>query len=110
MTLRQNRYGILIVFLFISIGISVYFVYNLKKDTFINYPQPVDPTKVIRSDTGAVDAKNAYAQILMYLQENPDKSSAFIEDIQEKFFRGDCKIKSQIDFEDLAKMNPDVFS
>lgn len=53
------------------------------------------------------DLNASWRKILQYLSENPEKSSAFIADVREKFFNVDaCPIKTpRIDF----KMLPDLY-
>ena len=74
-------------------------------ETFINYPEQVNPSAKISSDSDAsATANNNYASILMFLQKNPAKSGKFIEDIKSKFFDTSCNIKSDIDFKSIATM------
>lgn len=70
-------------------------------DKFINYPNPL--AKPV-SNPEATSANNDYADILMYIQNNPPKSLRFIEDIKQKFFEDSCKIKDNIDFKNIARM------
>ena len=72
---------------------------------FINYPEQVNPSAAISSDSDAsAAANNNYASILMFIQNNPSKSDKFIEDIKSKFFDTSCNVKSNIDFQSIATM------
>jgi hypothetical protein len=75
-----------------------------RRETFINYPQQVDPAGKPSSDPEAATANNNYASILMFLQKNPAKSVKFIKDVKQKFFNDSCTIKDDIDFNNIAKM------
>ena len=77
---------------------------NRRQDTFINYPQQVNPSAHVQSDPSAIAANNNYASILLFLQKNPAKSAKFIADIKDKFFADNCTIKNNIDFLNLAQM------
>ena len=89
---------VLIITLVLSIIIRPY-------EHFINYPEQVNPTAKISSDSDAsATANNNYASILMFLQNNPAKSGKFIEDIKLKFFDTSCNIKSDINFKSIATM------
>ena len=72
-------------------------------DTFVNYPQQVNPNAPVKSDPAALNANNNYASILMFIQNNPAKSAKFITDIKSKFFEDACKVKDHIDFNNIAK-------
>ena len=75
-----------------------------RRDSFINYAQQVDPIAKPNSNPEANSANNNYASILMYIQQNPSKSLNFIKDIKDKFFEDSCKVKSNIDFANIASM------
>jgi hypothetical protein len=75
-----------------------------RRDSFINYAQQVDPIAKPKSNPEANSANNNYASILMYIQQNPSKSLNFIKDIKDKFFEDSCKVKSNIDFANIASM------
>jgi hypothetical protein len=81
----------------------VQILYNTT-DSFINYPQQVNPTAPIKSDPAVNSANNNYASILLFLQNNPSKSAKFIADIKSKFFEDTCKVRNNIDFTNLAQM------
>ena len=70
----------------------------------LNYAQQVDPIAKPKSNPEANSANNNYASILMYIQQNPSKSLNFIKDIKDKFFEDSCKVKSNIDFANIASM------
>lgn len=76
-------------------------------ERFINYPQMVNPMAAVPSGTGsneAASANNNYAALLMFIQQNPQKSAKFITDIKQKFFKPTCEVKDNIDFANMAKM------
>jgi len=75
-----------------------------KRDSFINYPQQVNPSSTIKSNPEANTANNNYASILMFLQKNPAKSVKFISDIKQKFFNDSCTVKNNIDFNNIAQL------
>jgi hypothetical protein len=94
-----------IIFLNIFLIITLYIVILTNKyESFANIPQQVNPTATISSNPEITTANNAYASILMFLQNNPSKSAKFIEDIKNKFFSNNCTVKSDINFTDIAKM------
>jgi hypothetical protein len=93
---------ILNITLFIILLLSL--TTKISLDTFINYPQQVNPSAPVKSDPAAITANNNYASILMYIQNNPAKSAKFITDIKSKFFEDACKVKDNIDFNNLAQM------
>jgi hypothetical protein len=72
----------------------------------MNYPQLVDPLAKPEKTaiSGISEANNNYASILMFIQKNPSNSIKFIEDIKQKFFDDSCKVKSSIDFNNIAQM------
>lgn len=79
------------------------------KQGFVNYPQQVDITKVIPSDSDKEEANQNYAQILNYISKNPSNSINFIEDIRQKFFSPSCSVKTKIDFSGLMNNSKLVF-
>ena len=86
-----------------------YVIFINQRDSFINYPQQVDPLAKPQSTelsavAGVSEANNNYASILMFIQNNPSNSVKFIEDIKQKFFDSSCKVKSNIDFNNIAQM------
>jgi hypothetical protein len=84
----------------------LYLISTNRRDSFINYPEQVDPlAKPQKSSApGAPEANNNYAALLMFIQKNPSNSINFIEDIKQKFFDDSCKVKSSIDFNNIAQM------
>lgn len=92
-------------FLFISISVIIIliFIVNYTKltiDTFTNYPQQIDPTKLTSSTQGSqLDELNInYRLMLQYIQQNPDRSIPFIKDVQSKFCSSDnIKFNSLLD-------------
>ena len=84
----------------------LYLISTNRRDSFINYPEQVDPlAKPQKSSApGAPEANNNYAALLMFIQKNPSNSIDFIEDIKQKFFDDSCKVKSSIDFNNIAQM------
>lgn len=75
-----------------------------QSESFVNYPQQVDPAAKPNSDPEATTANNNYASILLFLQKNPAKSVKFIADIKQKFFNDNCTVKDDIDFNNIAKL------
>lgn len=71
-------------------------------DNYKNYAQQVDITKVIKSNADVNNANQNYAELMHFIQNNPDKSVKFIEDIKNKFFTASCNIKSNIQFNNLT--------
>jgi hypothetical protein len=94
-----------IIFLnFILLIALVYILSTKHRDSFINYPQQVDPNAKPKSNPEANSVNNNYASILMYIQKNPSDSFNFIKDVKSKFFDDSCKVKSNIDFANIASM------
>ena len=75
-----------------------------QRDSFVNYPQQVNPTAKISSSADTTTANNNYASILLFLQNNPSKSGKFIADVKNKFFTDSCTVKDNIDFPNIAQM------
>lgn len=73
-------------------------------DSFINYPQQVNPSAPVKSDPAVNTANNNYASLMLFLQKNPVKSTGFLADIKSKFFDDSCTVKNNIDFPNLAAM------
>ena len=110
----------IIVLNIILLLILLYAISINKRDSFINYPQQVDPLAKPQTEgslrqtegslwqktaiAGASEANNNYASILMFIQNNPSNSIKFIEDIKQKFFDDSCKVKPSIDFNNIAQM------
>ena len=93
--------------IFLNITLLIIFLYVIiykQHDSFINYPQQVNPTAKPVTNSGADSANNNYASILMYIQQNPSKSIKFIQDIKQKFFDDTCNVKTNIDFSGIAQM------
>jgi hypothetical protein len=94
-----------IIFLNITLLLILLYVLSHNNlDSFINYPQQVNPSANPKTNSDVVTANNNYASILMYIQQNPSKSVKFIQDIKQKFFDDTCKVKTNIDFTDIAQM------
>jgi len=72
-----------------------------QQEPYMNYMKPSDPMGPSTSNDAAEDANQHYASLLLYLQQNPQKSIKFIEDIKKKFFEKDTKVRSDIDFANL---------
>jgi hypothetical protein len=75
-----------------------------QRDSFVNYPQQVNPIAKITNNADSTTANNNYASILLFLQNNPSKSGKFIADIKNKFFMDSCTVKDNIDFTSIAQM------
>ena len=94
--------------IFLNIGLLLILLYVLSinfRESFINYPQQIDPNAKPKSDPEAASANNNYASVLMYIQSNPSKSLKFIQDVKSKFFNDSCTVKSNIDFNSIAQMS-----
>jgi hypothetical protein len=93
--------------IFVNISLLLIFLYIISikyRESFINYPQQIDPLAEVKSNPETASANNNYASILMYIQKNPSKSVNFIKDIKTKFFDGNCNVKRNIDFNNIAQM------
>jgi hypothetical protein len=93
--------------IFINIILLSILLYKLllkNKELFINYPQQVNPLSINESNSDIEAANNNYASILMFIKNNPSKSIGFIQDIQKRFFDDSCKVKSNIDFNNITQM------
>jgi len=110
MNLTKLGLGSWIIILNIILLLTLsYVIFINQRDSFINYPQQVDPLAKPQSTepsamAGVSEANNNYASILMFIQNNPSNSVKFIEDIKQKFFDSSCKVKSNIDFNNIAQM------
>jgi hypothetical protein len=69
------------------------------------------PSNSATTKTGEGDQMNAnWRQILMYLQQNPQNSTAFLQYLQNTFFEGStCTVKA-IDFRHLADTYTPLFT
>ena len=94
----------IIILNIILLGILLTVLMSNKRDSFINYPQQVNPSAPVKSNPEANTANNNYASILMFLQKNPANSVKFITDIKQKFFTDSCNVKDNIDFNNIAQM------
>ena len=101
-------YLLIILFIIFFIIIALQF-YRFNTESYINYPQQVDTKKEIESNPDANEANQNYAQILYYLQKNPEKSVNFITDLQKTFFDANCSVKPNIDFNTLTKGHKLIF-
>ena len=110
MNLTKLGFSSWIIILNIMLFLTLLYVISInQRDSFINYPQQVDPLAKPQSTklsgvAGVSEANNNYASILMFIQQNPSKSIKFIEDIKQKFFDNSCKVKPSIDFNNIAQM------
>lgn len=78
---RIMIYGIVLILFFIA-------TLKLTSETFVNYPQQIDPSTVnsSKADTEQLDELNInYKSILYFIQNNPTKSIGFIKDVHSKF-------------------------
>ena len=75
-----------------------------QRDSFVNYPEQVNPDAKIADNSDATTANNNYASILLFMQKNPAKSGKFIADVKNKFFTDSCAVKDNIDFPNIAQM------
>ncbi len=105
MNLYKLRSSSWIIFLNLSLLIILLYVLSVKhRESFVNYPQQINPQAEVKSNPEAASANNNYASILMYIQKNPSESLKFIQDIKNKFFEDSCTVKSNIDFNNIAQM------
>ena len=88
----------------ILLMILLYKLITRHRDFFINYPHQVNPIAAPKSNPNTDAANNNYAAILMFIKDNPSKSLKFIQDIKQKFFDDSCKVKSNIDFNNIAQL------
>jgi len=102
--LKLGKSSWIIILNIILLGILITVLMSNKRDSFINYPQQVNPSSTIKSNPEANTANNNYASILMFLQKNPAKSVKFISDIKQKFFNDSCTVKNNIDFNNIAQL------
>jgi len=79
-----------------------------RNETFINYPQQVNPDAPISQNNDIETANNNYAALLLFIKNNPSKSANFIADIRNKFFEDQCKVKNYIDFNNIATFSDGV--
>ena len=82
----------------------IFIIISKPKEYFINYPQQVNPSGPIQTNTDAETANNNYISILMFIKQNPEKSAKFISDIKQRFFQESCEVKSDINFNNIAQM------
>jgi hypothetical protein len=75
-----------------------------RRESFVNYPQQINPMATPISNSDATNANNSYASILLFLQKNPSESGKFIADIKQKLFSDSCTVRDNIDFPNIAKM------
>ncbi len=100
----NNMYLFTIIFCIIIYILFTILYIKTKHEYFINYPQQVDPTSKIKTNPEATTANNNYASILLYIKNNPFKSTKFIEDIKTKFFNDTCTVKDNINFNNIAQL------
>ncbi len=74
----------------------------------MDIPQMINPLAKLpdnnTSSNEAAAANNNYASLLLFIQQNPDKSAKFITDIRDKFFKSSCEVKDMIDFANIAQL------
>jgi hypothetical protein len=88
---------VLLLILFMKVSLNY-------RESFINYPQQINPMAAPTTNSEAVTANNNYASILLFLQKNPSGAGKFIADIKQKFFSDSCTVRDNIDFQSIAKM------
>jgi len=84
--------------------VLIYIIYSKRIDYFVNYGQQVDPMAKPQNNPDIDAANNNYSSLLMFIKSNPSKSVNFIQDIRQKFFDNTCKVKSNIDFPNIAQL------
>jgi len=90
------------IILFLILFLQLLPRFKLSLDSFVNYPQQVDPETPIKDTPDISAANNNYASLLMFLKKNPSQSAKFIIDIKQKFFNDQCQVKDYIDFNEIA--------
>jgi hypothetical protein len=106
--MNLSKLGLSSWIIFLNIGLLLILLYVLSikhRESFINYPQQINPQATVKSNPEADSANNNYASILMYIQKNPSSSLKFIQDIKSKFFDDSCNVKTNIDFNNIAQMS-----
>ena len=94
-----------IIFLNILLLLVLFMKVSLNhRESFVNYPQQIDPMAKTTTNSDAVTANNNYASILLFLQKNPSGAGKFIADIKRKFFSDSCAVRDNIDFPNIAKL------
>ena len=90
--------------------LAILIVILIARKVHEGFMDPV-PTSSATTKTGQGDEMNAnWRQILMYLQQNPQNSSAFLQYLQNTFFQGaTCSVKA-IDFSHLADTYTPLFT
>jgi hypothetical protein len=102
MNITKLNLNILGIFLIIFICITFLYILLIKyQESFINYPEQINPLSKYDSDVKSNVANNNYTSLLMYIKSNPYDSFKFIKDIQTKFFDNNCNIKTDIDFKNI---------
>ena len=106
MNLTKLGFSSWIIILNIMLFLTLLYLISInQRDSFMNYPQQVDPlAKVQNTNNAATEANNNYASILMFIQKNPSNSIKFIDDVKQKFFDDSCQVISSIDFNNIAQM------
>ena len=105
MNLTKLGFSSWIIFLNVTLLLVLLIqLYKQPKESYVNYPQQVNPSAPVKSDPDATAANNNYASILMFLQKNPAKSVKFIQDVKQKFFTDTCTVKDNIDFPNIAQL------
>ena len=105
MNLASIGYAAWIIFLNVLLLLILFMKVSLKhRESFVNYPQQIDPTAKAVTNSNAVTANNNYASILLFLKNNPSNAGKFIADIKRKFFSDSCTVRDNIDFPNIAKL------
>ena len=107
MNLTKLGFSSWIIILNLLLLLTLLYVISINhRESFMNYSQQVDPLAKPQNTSvaGVTEANNNYASILMFIQKNPSNSIKFIEDIKQKFFDDSCKIKPDIDFNNIAEL------
>ena len=70
---------------------------------------PDDKEQTYKGDITPEQANTAYKTVLSFIENNPQSSVKYIEDIRSKFFTVDCAVKVPIDFSNVTYMKVPVF-
>lgn len=93
---------ILILILIWNLYVNLSYKYFTDLPDILNSISKMSPSITQLNDSSMVN--NNYASILLFIQQNPQKSSQFISDIKQKFFKSSCEVKDNIDFKNIAQM------
>ena len=104
----KSSFWIIIIILILFLILIWNLYVKVPYEYFTDLPDILDSiSKMSPSITQLNDpsmANNNYSSLLLFIQQNPQKSSEFISDIKQKFFKSTCEVKDNIDFKNIAQM------